>query len=66
MTFVGCTVVGHSPGAAAPGSVACEVLKAAAWEISGLYEPVGEEVSPSHTPAPSVHKTRRQLGHPEQ
>lgn len=44
--------------------MAYEVLMAAALEISGLCETVVFEVSPSklpHTPAPSVHRIRRQL-----
>lgn len=53
-----------SPVAEVPGFVAYEVLMAAALEISGLCETVVFEVSPSklpHTPAPSVHRIRRQL-----
>lgn len=53
-----------SPVAEVPGFVAYDVLMAAALEISGPCETVVSEVSPSmllHTPAPSVHRIRKQL-----
>lgn len=58
-----------SPVSGVPGFGADEVLLVAALETSGLCETVVSEVSPSnppHTPAPSVHRIRRQLVPPEQ